>query len=162
MELKQIFLSLTLLASVSVASAQTVPDIPPQGTPIFEFAFSGGRHFNTLNYQEGINAGFSPQNIAWHSTESSGALTTLLYRCVVPNGGGQDHFASQDPNCEGQLNEGNFGYVFKAPRLGLVPLYRYYAHPNGFSQNDHWINKATQNLMPTEYGLEGIIGYVYP
>ena len=157
MKLKQIFLGLTLLASIGAANAQTVP----ANTNIYEFAFSGGRHFDTLNYQEGINAGFSFQRIAWRSTEDAGDLTTLLYRCVVPNRGGQDHFVSLDPNCEGQLHEGNYGYAFKAPRAGLVPLYRWYAHPNGFSENDHWITQAGSGLPPS-YGLEGILGYVYP
>ena len=56
-----------------------------------------GKHLFTLDYSEGINAGFSYEGVGF--TVYVGALDTdmtLLYRCYRASH--QDHFASTDAN----------------------------------------------------------------
>ena len=54
----------------------------------------------------GVSAG-----IMGYIWESAGSSRIPLYRCVVTNATGVDHFVSVDSQCEGQQIEGVLGYV---------------------------------------------------
>jgi hypothetical protein len=111
-------------------------------------------HFLTLNWSEGVSAGGLGENVAFIVyTSPPDADYRLLYRCRVSS---QDHFVSEDPNCEGTVNEGSYGYVSTIPRSGLVPIYRFYKN----SQTDHLTTKDYNEGVSWGAAYEGIQGYV--
>src|SRR5580700_9948981 len=75
---------------------------PPRISPLYRF-FGNGDHFLTANYQEGVNARYAYEGIAfyvWNAPVSQNMIP--IYRCYA-NG---DHMVSTSPNCEGYAFEG--------------------------------------------------------
>jgi hypothetical protein len=120
-----------------------------------------GEHFFTLSTYEGINNGFSYEEIAFHVFTTQGAGTVPLYRCYVTtvrsNLQGK-HFTSLDPNCEGYTNESTYGYIFSATQTGLSPLGRYYNPRSG----DHLTTLSASEAAAASYSADGIEGYTVP
>jgi hypothetical protein len=79
--------------------------------------------------------------------------TIPLYRCYVPN---FMHFISTDPNCEGQNNEGPYGYVYASQVAGSIPLYRFFLPGHG----DHLETTNFSEGANAGYAFEGVLGYV--
>jgi hypothetical protein len=76
----------------------------------------------------------------------SGVATVPVYRC---NTASNDHFASNQSNCEGANNEGLLGYAASAQSA----LDRYYNSVAGF----HFVTGA---MPPNGYKLESTLGYM--
>jgi hypothetical protein len=71
-----------------------------------------------------------------------------VYRCRWP---GHDHFASGDANCEGQVTEGNLGFL----RAYGDALHAYTSPANGLS----W---ATPGAVSAGYHYTGTLGFLLP
>ena len=116
-----------------------------------------GEHFITSNYNEGINAHYIYEGIAFKSFDATSSVenTKLIFRCYVTAAG--KHFVSSDVNCEGFSQEGALGKIYSSQIAGASPLYRFYNSLN----RDHLI---TVNLLEgnsaSGYVLEGLLGYV--
>ena len=119
--------------------------------PVYRF-FSGRNHFQTLSYEEGINARFSYEGISFYVLPRPYLGTVGLYRCIVP--GSMDHFVSKDAGCEGQRTEGIYGYIFqRANRNAGLAIYRCYR--NG----DHLSTTNVNECYSAGYSVDGIAGY---
>lgn len=70
--------------------------------------FTGGAHFWSLNLQEGINAGFRYEGVAFRTLVQGQPGTHQIFRCY----NGATHFISRDMYCEGGRQEGGMGFVF--------------------------------------------------
>lgn len=112
------------------------------------------QHFYTLSYSEGVNAGFRYEGIQWTDDINQSSGEHALYRCYIPGNG--THMVSTDPGCEGQVNEGSYGYVHDSQVSGSIPLYRF------FGGSDHLITTNYQEGVNAGYRLESIEGYVTP
>lgn len=73
-----------------------------------------------------------------------------LHRCTVTSKG--DHFASTDPNCQGQTTDYLLGYLHKTTG---TPVYRC----NNNSKQDHWITTLRADCEAAGYEVESILGY---
>ncbi len=113
-------------------------------------------HFFTTNPGEAISHGYHPEGLiktfdAAYASSHPGLIP--IYRCYVTRNG--DHFMSRDSGCEGQRQEGNYGYVYRDPTPGTDPLYRLYNTGAG----DH-----LASFNPTEgapaFHVESILGYL--
>ena len=115
-----------------------------------------GKHLFTLNYSEGIGAGFTYEGVGFTVYVSAlDSNMTVLYRCYRSSH--HDHFASTDANCEGFTNEGAYGYVSTVPRAGFTPLYRFF-HP---SLHDHLQTKNYAEVGGVgSWRFDFILGYV--
>ena len=78
--------------------------------------------------------------------------STLYFECT---GNNKNNFVSKDPNCEGQRNLANLGYIYnKPPGEFRTPLYRCYG------SGDHMISTSA-NCEQRDIKNEGLLGYVY-
>lgn len=149
-------LALTSLLAAGTAGAQDV----------YRAIMSGEVVFETTDYNEASRFNSQGQvGLAWRSEQNIPGVTVPVYRCLVPQNGGLHHFSSRDPNCEGQRNEGIYGYVYPTAAPGRYMLFRAYAHPNNVGGSSH----ATLTSYPVGWGAygfwrnyvtEGILGYV--
>jgi hypothetical protein len=80
-----------------------------------------------------------------YSQPPAGLASEAVYLCLAASTTVENHFASTDPQCEGQITIGLLGYTL----LSAV-LSRY----NGGS---HW---ETTGTPPSGFGLEGTLGYL--
>ena len=76
-----------------------------------------------------------------------------LYRCKASG-----HFVSTSSNCEGNTNEGLYGYAFNESSPGLAPLQRMYSRSTG----QHFVTTRPEEAIAADYSVESIIGYVFP
>lgn len=140
-----------------LASTPNVPTPAPEKQNANRFYKSAtGEHFITLNYNEGINAGFKFEGIAFQSYVSSGNLSNVvgIYRCYHTTFG--KHFVSTDINCEGSKQEGSMGFIFTNQVTGSVPLYRY----QNSAIHDSLTTKFYNEGVSSGYTFEKILGYV--
>ena len=128
--------------------------------PIYSFFLRSAHTFETTSYGEGARASGTYYGVAWQSVTPDDT-THPVYRCVIPGGDGQSHFASTDSGCEGQRSEGIYGYVYNTQKPGTIPLLRYYAHVNAQGKSDH-ITTTDALRQDGYYWLEGGLGFVYP
>jgi len=117
------------------------------------YRFNNGKHFYTLGFSEGVNAGFASEGISFRAYASSASGLYPLYRCYV---GAGDHFVSGASNCEGQTVIGLLGYVYNSAGSGRIALYRYYSSAVG----DHLITTNSAEAVALGYTYEGVLGYV--
>ena len=113
-----------------------------------------GENFLTLNYLEGINAGFQYVGIAFNTlkTGSNTVDTLQIFRCITPSA---YHFVSADPACEGQARDGEYGHIYASPRPGGHALYRGFNIASG----DHLTSLDRLVTSTNGYQFEGIQGY---
>ncbi|WP_145169869.1 MULTISPECIES: hypothetical protein [unclassified Sphingobium] len=121
--------------------------------PVFRFQ-QNWRHFYTVDYLEGSNAGLQPEWIAFSLYPGGGSGLIALYRCY--QSGSDDHFVSMSSTCEGQVQEGLMGYAHTTPGPGRRALYRFYKA----SIADHLITVDSSEGTSNGYTSEGILGYV--
>jgi hypothetical protein len=117
--------------------------------------FGFGHHFLTLNYSEGMNAGYRYEGVAFSVLTQPSWGTVPLFRCLVP--ANSDHFVSRDAGCEGAQyrNEGIYGYVMEdANSQAITAVYRCYR------DGDHLDTTNPQECNAARYRVEGIQGYV--
>ncbi|MEN9865168.1 MAG: hypothetical protein RL748_758 [Pseudomonadota bacterium] len=159
----------TMASAVILASCFSSSVFAQAGTEIYQSSLKYHVMFETLNLQEAINnLNYSPNIfVAWKSVSNYGAPTTApVYRCVIPGSyHGQEHFASRDVRCEGQINEGIYGYVFTTQMPGTVALFRAYCHNNEYGKSSHatFDSELRYNqYFSTCYRKEQTLGYVYP
>ncbi len=133
------------------------PQHPPQPVADMEIHrfFTGRAHFWTLNYQEGINAGFRPEGVAFRSSHRAGPGMHQIFRCY----NGSTHFVSRENSCEGGRYEGSMGFLStnRNPQA-RTELIRCRKDVGGA-----WIHLVTTN--PSEcynngYMNEGTLGWV--
>ncbi|MBK1888681.1 hypothetical protein Undi14_01445 [Undibacterium sp. 14-3-2] len=160
MNLRNLLIGISLLSGLAFSSAQA-----QQIKVIYRTQIQDKVAFETNDMYEAIRVGGSNIQlvIAWRSVSGTAGPTAPVYRCVIPNRGGEHHFASRDINCEGQLNEGIYGVVYTNQVPGTVPLMRVYANPNlvGASSHATWTRYPTGHaLFWQNYIVEGILGYV--
>ncbi len=119
----------------------------------YVYRFYNGEHFYSLSADEGTNAGYIYEGVGFKTFSSNANLSdvTALYRCIA----GGHHFVSTDPNCEGQANEGSYGYIFTKKIGNSIPLYRFYG------PGDHLITTNAGEAGGV-YTPEGILGFVVP
>lgn len=93
---------------------------------------------------------------SWKILREEEEGTIMIYECRNDLIGGKSSFVSFDIFCEGNLNMGPMGYVYKSRKSGTVPLYRCFMQVNGnhFVSNDSKCEGAAKN--------EILLGYVYP
>ncbi len=91
------------------------------------------------------------QEASWKLYRDPRPGTALLYECRI----GNHNLLSPDVNCEGLLPMGPVGYIYTAPTVGTIPLYR--CAINGGA--DHFISSAS-NCEGTV--TESLLGYVIP
>jgi hypothetical protein len=156
MEKKRIIAAIGLFIGLGVGVGAA------HATTLYQFFNGREQQFVTDNHSEGVNAGWRYEGIAWTSFNGAGRAH-LLYRCLIPSGGGTHHFVSVDPGCEGQRTEGNYGYAATDNQPGLYPLYRYFANSNIEGHAAHLITRVPPSTIPSDSGyvLEGILGYVH-
>lgn len=140
-----------IFSSAAIAKAQ-----PAQQSAYRFYDSKESRHFVTLNYNEGINAGFKYEGIAFKSFVTAGNIINAvsIYRCysVTYN----RHFVSTQTNCGGSKVEGSMGFIYSHQVPGSVPLYRY-VHPIG---NDYLVTTVYNEGVSVGYKFETILGYV--
>ncbi|MFZ6758910.1 hypothetical protein ACO0K9_17015 [Undibacterium sp. Ji50W] len=157
MKLSNLYRVATLLACFTATTAHA-------GDYIYRAILADEVVFETNDYNEASSVNTQGQiPIAWRSVGNIPGTTVPVYRCVIPNRGGQHHFASRDSNCEGQLNEGIYGYVYLTDGPGRFALRRAYSSNN----TNHTSSHATWTSMPSSpsafwdnYSVEFILGYV--
>ena len=93
----------TLEVQQGKVSANSIPDT----MPIFDCVLNG----NHLSSLYSSCEGGSSNGIMGYIWETGGNNRIPLYRCILANSAGVDHFLSVDSQCEGQQVEGLFGYV---------------------------------------------------
>ena len=71
-----------------------------------------------------LGGGYARETTEWLLSREERSGTVLLYDCVVP--GGEDHFVSRDPGCEGQQPMGPIGWAWTEPGEDRVPMHRCY------------------------------------
>ncbi len=145
--------SLLMMASL-VLLGSNVAMASPNGSPwmpVFRF-YTPGHHFQTLDYNEGVHAGFAYEGISFYVLPQALPGTVPLYRCIVPNS--MDHFVSADSNCENQRTEGLYGYVFQQMNWwAQTGLYR--CHLNG----DHLTTSNANECYAAHLQVEGLQGF---
>ncbi len=114
-----------------------------------------GEHFVTSNYNEGINAGFSYEGVAFRSVVQSATVSNAIqiYRCYINR---SKHFVSIDSSCEGHIQEGSLGKIYSAQAAGLAPLYKFYYPVSG----DYLTTTNYVEGIGAGYTYVGILGYV--
>ncbi len=130
--------------------------ISPQNNYRF-YNRSTGEHFVTSNYNEGVNAGYLSEGVAFRSFSASTKLanTIKIYRCY--NQASAKHFVSIDgAKCEGQLFEGELGQIYSIQLSGSIPLYRFYNIGNG----DYLTTTNYSEGINAGYVLKATLGYV--
>lgn len=115
------------------------------------YRFNNGKHFYTLGFSEGIDAGFTSEGVSFRAYASSGSGLHALYRCYVGSG---DHFVSSASNCEGQTVIGLLGYVFSSAGTGRTALYRF------SGGGEHLVTTYYPEGTAAGYSYDGILGYV--
>jgi hypothetical protein len=120
--------------------------------------YGNGHHFLTLSEQEGINAHFSLEGIAFHVLTEQLPGTIPLYRCYAASI--SDHFVSPDANCEntgrtGYRNEGLYGYVYQQQEPGTSELFRCFG-----GHSDHLSTTNPAECTAARYTVEGSQGWV--
>jgi len=121
--------------------------------PIYRFYNAANKdHFFTTNLEEGLGAGYSPEGVGFYTLPSAATNTRPLFRCRTTNG---KHFISTAQNCENQMGEGQYGFVYISQEPGTLPLYRYYDVQIG----DHLETTSPGEITGTAYKLESILGY---
>jgi len=122
-----------------------------QWIPVYRF-FAGTNHFQTLDANEGINAGMRSEGISFSVLATPLPGTVGLYRCIVL--GTPDHFISTDVACEGQKTEGIYGYIFQTANANAnQPIYR--CEGNG----DHLSTLNASECGAAGYHVEGVQGF---
>lgn len=132
------------------------PDVGQATVPglnnVYRF-FNGAEHFLTLNFQEGLRAGYQSEGLAFRTfADAAGGVRLPLFRCLVYGAG---HFATNDPACEGQQQEGLYGFVNRAPSPGAG---REVVRCLGGV--DHLITLDRNECIRAGYRIEAILGYV--
>ena len=102
--------------------------------------------------QEGMNAGFQYEGVSFSVFARQLPGTVPLFRCVVR--GSAYHFTSNDGNCEGQQQEGAYGFVSQQPRREASrAIYRCVRGA------DHLTTVNPQECNAAGYRVEGGQGY---
>lgn len=146
---------------VASAPAVVINPIVPAATEIilqsnFRFYNSvSGEHFVTSNYNEGVNAGFTYEGVAFRSIVQSATVSNAIqiYRCYINR---SKHFVSIDSNCEGHIQEGGLGKIYSAQAAGLAPLYKFNYPLSG----DYLTTTNYAEGIGAGYTYMGILGYV--
>ena len=110
-----------------------------------------GDHLQGLGANEGAPA-YTPEGVGFTIFASGGADRAPLFRCRV----GAYHFLSGDPSCEGQIGEGQLGYVAQSPAAGLVQIFRC------LGGADHLTTANPQECTNAGFQIEGPQGYAAP
>jgi hypothetical protein len=135
----------------------SIPTPPASAHNIFRYysAPLGDRLFTTqLNEVYGGTAGYYYEMVAFAVYNSPiDANMVSLDRCWVTNIG--NHFATTNPNCEGQTSDGSLGYVSTTHRAGTTELYRFW---NGYK--DHLVTTSYAEGANAGFGYYGVLGYV--
>ena len=121
--------------------------------PIFRFSSAAFKHFYTLGFMEGHNAGFNAEGATFHLFNAGGTGRQALYRCY--NSGSDDHFVSTASNCEGQIAEGLLGYAATVSATGLIQLHRCFRA----SDSDHLITTSSSECASSGYAYESSLGF---
>lgn len=112
--------------------------------------FSGQFHFFTLNIQEGFNARFNYEGVAFQALNRPYPGTVAVYRCRTYGG----FFISHDPRCEGQFAEGLLGFIGERAQPGIErPLYRCVSRT-------HLITTSLQECRRAGFRVEAVLGFV--
>lgn len=122
--------------------------------PIFRFSSVSNKHFYTLGFMEGHNAGFAAEGPTFFLLNAAGSGRQALYRCY--NSGSDDHFISLASNCEGSVVEGLLGYASTAAATGLTELHRCFR----LSDSDHLITTNLSECTSSGYVYESSLGFV--
>ena len=146
---------------VASAPAVVINPIVPAATEIilqsnFRFYNSvSGEHFVTSIYNEGVNAGFTYEGVAFRSIVQSATVSNAIqiYRCYINR---SKHFVSIDSNCEGHIQEGGLGKIYSAQAAGLAPLYKFNYPLSG----DYLTTTNYAEGIGAGYTYMGILGYV--
>ncbi len=124
---------------------------PPARTDVNRF-YTGHSHFYTLNAQEGFNAGFRFEGLAFQTSTYQFAGSVPLFRCFT----GTTHFISNDGNCEGRVQEGLLGFFAQRPTRQMPrEVVRCY---NGQS---HLITLDRNECYQNRYYVEHVLGYTF-
>lgn len=122
--------------------------------PVYRFLFPGVEHFLTTDKEERITASGLYEGLAFYTYKSAPPSirggSHIIYRCRYSGG----HFISSDSKCEGQTQEGQYGYIYNSYISGTRPLYRF------FHGNDHLITVDYAEGAQNGYAFESILGYV--
>jgi hypothetical protein len=130
------------------------PPHGPQGrvqqlVPLYRM-FNGRDHFQTIDYQEGIRAGYRLEGQIQLFANVDRRNAAPLFRC---NNSGY-HFVSSSQGCEGAQSEGFLGYALARQTPGTVALYRC------FGRGDHLSTVTPDECSRAGFQIEGIQGYV--
>lgn len=153
MKIKYLGIIVVSIAAVMMSSTTVYAQGYPGVNTVLRFInLNGGRHFYTASVLEGNTAGFHFQKIAFSAfAYPYSNYTKAVYRCYLP--GGDDHFVSTDPNCEGTNFEGLFGYISDVPGGGGL-IHRFFC-----GNNDHLITQDVFEGLQAGCQYEGALGY---
>lgn len=114
--------------------------------------FNGKDHMLSLDPTEAQDLGYRYEGIAFQSFAQPDIDSAELFRCFQPGFG---HFASLDPYCEGQNQEGSLGFLDRRQsRAAHREVVRCY---NG---SDHLITMNRGECYRNHYRIEAILGYL--
>lgn len=141
---------MTLWVSTQAAFAQVQN---PGGEINVYRLFNGRDHMLSLDPTEAQGLGYHSEGVVFRSFPQPDIDSVELFRCSAPGGG---HFASLDPSCEGQNQEGSLGFLDNRQSRAA---HREVVRCNNGS--DHLITMNRNECYRNRYRIEAILGYVH-
>ncbi len=126
--------------------------------PIYRsYRGSNGLHLMSTSVREGPNNGFRDEGFGFHLFNDTASNRVRVYRCRLRDRW-NDHMLSTDPHCEGQITEGEMGYIstVSSPQ-SPAPLYRCITSAGHRLETLNTTECATRFLTPELLGYTPVM-----